>query len=236
MLSFLYLITVFVLLAVFIGGVITMKYFKNKTLTNVIFCSLTFICYFFVVLIAYIKNGPHDWNFTNTLPTANVSPFMFFVSPIIFILPKQIRKYFATLIALLVVGMILSPVITCIRNFAINYKFHASFLFDYFGHIIFALWGVYLYRTKQCDLDIKSSLIGGAIIITVALIMLVINVIFNQSFFGLSLNNKHSIYNMKLVDNSYLSALIYFTGLLVVLTIGYFVQKLIIKITKEINN
>lgn len=233
MMSFLYLITIFVLLAIFVICLIFMRFFTNKLLTNIIFCSITIICYLFVVLIAYIKNGPYDWNFTNTLPAANVSPFMFFTCPLFFALPIKIRKYHATLISLLVVGMILSPILSCIYNFSISYKYHPSFLLDYISHISLALWGTYLYQSKQCELKIKESLIGGSIIVVVALIMMILNVIFDQSFFGLSLNGKHTIYNMRLVDNSYLSALIYFSGLVGVLVIGYLFEKLIYKIIEK---
>lgn len=233
MMSYLYLVTVFALLVIFVLGLILMRFFTNKLLTNIIFCLITFICYLFVILIAYINNGPYDWNFTNTLPVANVSPFMFFTCPLFFALPIKIRKYHATLISLLVVGMILSPIFSCIYNFSISYKYHPSFLLDYISHISLALWGIYLYQSKQCELKIKESLIGGSIIVVVALIVMILNVIFDQSFFGLSLNGKHTIYNMKLVDNSYLSALIYFSGLVGVLVLGYFFEKIILKIIEK---
>ena len=46
-------------------------------------------------------------------------------------------------------------------------------------------------------------------------------VIFDNAFFGLSLFGKHNIYNMVIVDNSYLSALLYFIGLIGVTLLGY---------------
>ena len=68
---------------------------------------------------------------------------------------------------------------------------------------------------------------GGGTILFVAIVMMVLNVIFDKSFFGLSLNGKHNIYNCVLVQNSYLSAAIYFTGLVGVLMLGYFYHKLL---------
>ena len=231
--SFLYLVVIAAMIGIFISVFILMKRFKNEMITNIVFCAIVFICYFFVVLIAYIQNGPSDWNFLNTLPTANVSPFMFTVSPLFFVLPKQIRKYFATLIALLVVGMILSPTFSCIYNFSISYKFHFSFLLNYISHLALALWGVYLVRTKQCELKLKNCLIGGSIIVVVALIMMLLNVILDKSFFGLSLNGKHNIYNIVLTKNSYLSAVLYFSGLIVVMVSSYFFQKLLLFISNR---
>ena len=231
--SFLYLITIAVLIGAFIITFLLMKHFKNQLITNIVFCSIILICYVFVVLIAYLQNGVHDWNFTNTLPVANVSPFMFTISPLFFVLPKKIRKYLATLISLLVVGMILSPVFSCIYNFSISYKFHPSFLLNYISHIALALWGVYFIQSNQCDLKIVNCLIGGVIIVAVAIVMMILNVIFDQSFFGLSLNGKHNIYNIVLVKNSHLSALIYFAGLITVLVASYFFEKLLLHISHK---
>ena len=50
--------------------------------------------------------------------------------------------------------------------------------------------------------------------------MLVLNLIFDTSFFGLSLRGKHNIYNNVLTNNSYLSAALYFFGLICVLLMG----------------
>ena len=226
--SFLYLITIVVLLGISAGIFLLMKHFTNPMITNILFCLTIVVCYGVGLYINYLHNGVHDWNFTNALPTANVSPFMYATCPIFFALPKSIRKYYATLIALLIVGMVLSPTFSCIYFFSINYKFHASFLLNYIGHFALVLWGIYFVQSKQIELKIKDCLIGGAIIVAVALIMMILNVIFDQSFFGLSLNGKHNIYNIVLTNNSYLSALIYFTGLLAVMVSSYFLQKLLL--------
>lgn len=222
--SFLYLVTIFVLLGLWVGAFLLMKRFTNQTITNIIFASVIFLSYIACVVIVYVKVGFNDWNFQNVLPVANVSPFMFFMCPLFLVLPKSIKRYFGSLISLLVIGMILSPILSCVRCFVINYKFHLSFALDYFNHIILSLWGVYLIQSGQTSLKIKDNLIGGAIIVGVAITMMIINVIFDTAFFGLSLNGKHNIYNVVLVSNSYLSALIYFAGLSLVLIAGYFSQ------------
>ena len=231
--SVVYLVTIVVLFAILIGVFMLMKYIKNHLLANIIFCLVIVTCYGIDLLLNYQRNGVNDWNFTNALPTANVSPFMFTVCPIFFLLPKSAKKCFGTLIALLFIGMILSPLFSCIYNFSIQYKFHPHFLLNYAAHIALALWGVYLVQSKQCELKIKECLIGGGIIVSVAIIMIILNVIFDKSFFGLSLNGKHNIYNVVLVSNSYLSALIYFTGLVAVMVGGFFAQKGLLKLTNK---
>jgi hypothetical protein len=49
----------------------------------------------------------------------------------------------------------------------------------------------------------------------------------------LSLNGKHSIYNVVLVESSYLSALLYFFGLFGVLAMGYIYLRLIARKNKK---
>lgn len=230
--SYLYIIALTLLIFASITTVLLMKHFKNIKVTNIIFIGITFVCYLLVVLIAFIKNGLYDWNFLNTLPTANVSPFIFCISPLFFVFPQKIKKYLGALFALLTIGMFLSPIISSVYYFSISYQFHFSFAIDYIAHFSFALFGIYLVHSKQVELTFKNALIGAAIIIVVALMMVVINLIFDTSFFGLSLRGKHNIYNQVLVDNSYLSTLIYFSGLLTILAAGFGLQKLLLKLMK----
>ena len=210
-----------------------MRFFKRVNLTNGIFFSIIYISYIIVVVVAYIKNGLYDWNFTNTLPTANVSPFMFGTLFLFYLLPKNVKKYYQNLISLLSIGMLLSPIFAMIFNFYRHYSFHLSFMCDYISHFGLSLWGIYFISSNQIELKGKQSMISSSLIVSVAVIMLVLNIILDKSFFGLSLNGKHNIYNMVIVDNSYLSMLIYFFGLFVVLILGYFYQLVLIKTTHQ---
>ena len=194
---------------------------RNTTLTNAIFVLAVVIPYIALVVTIYRDTGFYDWNFQNVLPVANVSPFMFTCVPLALLLPKRVRKHFLLLISLLSVGMLLSGVFGCIYNAARNYKFHLHFTYDYAAHFALSLFGVYLVKSRQVTLSIKKALISSSLIFGTAAVMTVLNVIFDTSFFGLSLNGKHNIYAVVLTESSYLSALLYFLGLGVVLTLGY---------------
>ena len=122
-----YIISLIILLGLYVLLIFLMRKFTNQLLTNIIFCVVIDACYIAVVIISLVKNGPKDWNFLNTLPTANVSPFMFALLPLRFVWPKKIRKYHDTLITLLSLGMLLAAVISIIFNIARNYAFHTSF-------------------------------------------------------------------------------------------------------------
>ena len=171
--------------------------------------------------------GFNDWNYRNTLPVANVSPFMFALMPIVFVLPQRVKKHFLLLISLLSVGMAFSSILGCVNNAAINYKFHLHFMLDYVSHFTLSLYGVYLVRTRQVQLNVKNAVVSASIIVGAALVMMILNVIFDTAFFGLSLNGKHNIYNNVLFKSSYLSVFVYFLGLIVILVLGYVYMKLV---------
>ena len=223
-----YLIVFAVLLAIYIAGVLLSKYLaKYKTLVNILFAIAIFTSYFYVVRYMYYDVGPNDWNFKNTLPTANVSPFMFCLTPIILVMPKTIRKYLMTLVVLLSLGMAVAGLGGALGFVARNYKFHWHITMDCFAHILLSLWGVYLLKSGQVELTPKKALRGGAIIVSVALIMLVLNLIYHKAFFGLSPYGEHNIYNIRFFENGVISIIVYFLGLGFVLCAGYFYQKVL---------
>ena len=223
-----YLIVFAVLLAIYIVGVLLAKYLaKYKNVVNILFVIAIFASYFYVVRYMYYDVGPEDWNFKNTLPTANVSPFMFCLTPIILVMPKAIRKYLMILVVLLSLGMVVAGLGGALGFVARNYKFHWHITMDCFAHILLSLWGVYLLKSGQVELTPKKAIRAGAIIVSVALVMLVLNLIYHKAFFGLSLYGEHNIYNIRFFENGVVSAIAYFLGLCFVLCAGYFYQKVL---------
>ena len=216
------------LCALYGASLFAMKYMKNEWLWNGVFVFFTCLCYGYLVAYFYFDVGVKDWNFLNTLPVANVSPFMFFFSPFILFSPKKIRGYLFALVSLLSVGMALSFIVGCVANAAVHYKIHFHFIADCMAHILLSLWGIYLIKTKQTSISKKNCLIASAVIFGVALTMVGFNLVFDTAFFGLSLKGKHNIYNNVLVENSYLSAFVYFLGLGAVLFLGFALQKILL--------
>ena len=175
-----YLIVFAVLLAIYIVGVLLAKYLaKYKNVVNVLFVIAIFMSYLYIVRYMYYDVGPDDWNFRNTMPTANVSPFMFCLTPFILIMPKTIRKYLMTLVVLLSLGMVVAGLGGALGFVARNYKFHWHITMDCLAHVLISLWGVYLLKSGQVELTPKKAIRAGAIIVSVALIMLVLNLILN---------------------------------------------------------
>lgn len=229
-----YILALIALLVAYISVIFAMKYMKNTKLFNGLFVCIVAVCYLLVMLTVYLDVGFADWNFQNTLPTANVSPLMFCLTIFVLFLPKKARRYCLLLVSLLSVGMLASTIFGCIYNASIGYKFHFHFLLDYIAHVALSLWGIYLVKTNQVKVENKSCIVSMCMIFAYATLMLILNVIFDTAFFGLSLNGKHNIYNMVITSNSYLSALLYYAGLFVVLIAGMFLQKYMSK--KPIDN
>ena len=202
-------------------------------LVNIIASLSVYLMYLSLVYVVYSDVGFYDWNFQNTLPMANVSPFMFSVMPLTWILPKGAKKYLYLLISLLSVGMLFSAISSSLYNAIIGYKFHWHFMLDYVAHLILSAWGIYLVKSGQVTLCKRDCLISGSLIVGVAFVMMMLNVMLDTAFFGLSLNGKHNIYNNVIVDSSALSALIYFVGLVVVLLLGYGFNKILSKTYKN---
>ena len=219
----LYIITLVIFCAVYSACIFLMKYMKSAAVTNAVLTALVYVPYVVLCCVVYSDVGFNDWNFRNVLPTANVSPFCFFTIPFVIVLPRGAKQHAYLLISLLTVGMFFSTVLGFLYNASINYKFHPHFLLDYVSHFSLSLLGIYLVRSGQVKPSPRGALKSGAIIFSAAGIMLILNLIFDTAFFGLSLRGKHNIYNNVLTDSSIASALIYFAGLFTVLLLGYLV-------------
>ncbi len=222
-----YPLFLFALICVYIALIVSMRRWKNPKMIDLVFAAVIFLPYATELFIVYSDVGFYDWNFRNVLPTANVSPFMFSITPLTVLLPENIRKRLLLLFSLLSVGMLLSTTFNCIYNTVISYRFHFHFALDYISHAALSLWGVYAVRCNRVKLEPRSCIISGSIIFGVAALMLILNLIFDTAFFGLSLNGKHNIYNVVITDVSLLSVLIYFVGLVGVLFMGFYYNKLL---------
>ena len=229
----LYIITLCIFLILYVLTVSCMKYMKNIKFFNLFFSAMVFIPYLLLLCAIYKHSGLYHWNFQNALPVANVSPFMFSCVPLILILPERTKKVAHLLISLLSVGMFLSSTLGCLQNAFSNRSFVPFFLWDYLAHFSLSLFGVYLIKSKQVEPNRKDCLLSSLMIIGAASAMMVLNLIFDTSFFGLSLTGKHNIYNQVLVKNSVVSALLYYIGLILVLLLGFLYSKYFQKNTSQ---
>ena len=64
---------------------------RNYKRWNLLFMGLVYIPYLLLSWTIYRDVGFQDWNFQNTLPTANVSPFMISTMPLLLLVELLIR-------------------------------------------------------------------------------------------------------------------------------------------------
>ncbi len=69
-----YTVTMFLLLAFYCLAAYLMKFIRNTKAANICFAAAVFLPYIFHSVCICSRVGLYDWNFLNTLPTANVSP------------------------------------------------------------------------------------------------------------------------------------------------------------------
>ena len=220
-----YIKLIFVLLLAYVSVILLMRHMKNRKLTNFIFFFITYFFYVIYLLKLMSNVGYDNYYFHESLATANISPFMFSIMPVIYFSRGRVQKYLYLLVSLLSVGMLLSPVLNAV-SYAINdVTYGVIFAWDYIAHLSLSLWGIYLVKSRQVSINPKDSLVSSFIIFGVCDLMIILNLIFDTSFFGLSLRGKHHIYYNVITDNSHLSAIIFFTGLCAVLFLGYLYSK-----------
>lgn len=215
-------------------GLFWIRRIKNPERWNLPFCAVIFVLYAIDLIEIYKSVGFYDWNFTNSLPTANVSPFTFTCVGLSFLFPKKIRYRFLTLISMLSVGMFIAGVLECVNSVFEERAFNRVIATDSTIHLIISLYGVFLIAHKQVSVDTKNVLVSGIMLVCVALCMLILNVIFRTSFFGLSVYGEHNIYGVVFSKSGTWSALLYFTGLCAVLLLGSFCQKTVARKAERI--
>ena len=121
-----YLIALFGVMAVYVAALCLVPRLPRTKWVVLVFVAIVFLPYVYCSLSILRSVGFDDWNFKNTLPTANVSPFTFFLCPLCLVLPTRIGKYFMTMISLLSVGMLFSGAVTCIFNYMRDYTFYLT--------------------------------------------------------------------------------------------------------------
>ena len=105
--------------------------------------------------------------------------------------------------------------------------------FDCLAHGLIGLYGFSLIYNKVITYDKKKLTYLITAIMLVPVLMLILNLIFDTVFFGLNFNGKHNIYNLVLTDNSFISAVLYFVGLAVLVIVSTLVTLKIQRSTKN---
>lgn len=227
-----YLLAVLFIIYLTIWLVIIFKYKTklNAKVFNLVFSLIIAISY--IALLIYNTQALDIFPavFDKTLPTGNISPFMFSLVLITIFLPTKLKDIIYTLIVLLSVGMFGAGLNELYSSLSFP-LFSLFFPLDILSHFTLFLFGIYLVVSKQVDLNKKNVIKAIILIYSVIFIMIILNAIFKTCFFGLSFDDTHNIYDMTFIKNEYLNILVYIILVFIVLMGGYILNRIIKRIT-----
>ena len=189
----------------------------NIKVGNLIF-AIADLFFFFLWNYGYFVRGSLDTFITFD----NISPFIFTLIPLIYILKGKVKDYAFSAIAFLHFGMLCATLVSPEQAYLFNFLEQANMLYtaEALCHMVAALFGIYLVLTKQVKPTFSAwvkSIIFMYAIITFGVVM---NFIFHRSYFGMDPYGRYAIYFLDIFGNFWTTLLAYYLGVLVVLTIG----------------
>ena len=152
----------------------------------------------------------------------NISPFTFTLIPFIWLLKDKVKDYAFCAIAFLHFGMLCATMVSPEQAYLFNFTAEADMIYtaDAFCHMITSLFGIYLVLTKQVKPCFKSWLKSLIFMYSVITFGVLLNVAFHRSYFGMNPYGNYSIYFLDVFHNFGTTLLVYYLGVLVVLTFG----------------
>ena len=200
----------------------------NVKIGNLIFV-LADAFFFFLLNYCYFKRGGLE----SFMTFDNISPFTFTIIPLLYLAKDKVKDYAFCAIAFLHFGMLCAVMVSPEQAYLFNFKAEADVLYtaDAFCHMIASLFGIYLVLTKQVKPSFKSWLKSIVFMYSVITFGVIINYVFHRSNFGMNPYGDYSIYFLDVFHNFGTTLLVYYLGVLVVLTFGmqtsYFLLKLL---------
>lgn len=159
-------------------------------------------------------------------PLANLSPTLFTITTVFIFVPRKYRTVYYALVGIMAPAMMLAGIWNSISScFGVPPWLYVCMIFDILAHLLFAVFGFYIYRNRIIEFNKKQIISAISVIAFFVVLVIVLNVIFDTDFYGLNFNGKHNIYNIVITSNSWLSNGIYLLGLSGLITLGVFTSK-----------
>lgn len=204
--------------------IITKKVTVNSTQQRILFLFIGF-CYILNILDKIMGSQINMKHLNAVIPFGNYSPLIFTVCTILAFVPDKWTRWFKYFMGIMWLPMLIASLYNSISFIFTQGEYsYTCMIFDCISHGLIGLYGFSLLYNKVIVYDKKKLIWLLSCIMIVPIIMLILNAIFDTTFFGLNLNGKHNIYNVVITDNSYLSATLYLLGLAMLLAISTFVS------------
>lgn len=151
----------------------------------------------------------------------NISPYMFTIIPLTMFMSEKVKSYAYSAIAFLCFGMFGALLISPEFHVLSSLKSEADFWYtsEAVCHMLCSLFGMYLMITKQVKTDFSSWVKSIVFMWGSVTFGLVINLILDTTCFNMHPDH-YCIYMLDIFRSFEATAVAYYLGILVVLTIG----------------
>ncbi len=227
--NLMYLINMIVGIIYIILGLYIFNKCKNLNDNLILFLLSLIIVIAYILTILFSIKPAFGYNMQFVYPISNVSPFLFtlvFIS--IFLSSKYkhiLYKFFIMFWIAMLIAAFFTSFLCLIQSFP-SYNFIYT---DVYSHATFFLLTYYIIKNNIVKLSKKDFIYSYIFILCLILLIVIINLIFNRSFFGLALNDLCNIYGYKLFINPYTNLILYTLGLSIIMYGNYLLYKTYIK-------
>lgn len=162
-----------------------------------------------------------------------ISPFMFTMFPLSFLMNKKIQHAYYCTAAFLSFGMFVAMLVSPQEAYLSNYKSDASILYvlDTLEHLNMSLFGIYLVTSGVVKLTFNNLKKAMYFIYTVITFAVIVNFLFHKNFFGMGYYSKFAIYSISLFETFWATLAAYVLGVFLVLCLGLIYNYFLIKLS-----
>ena len=224
-------------------------------LTIVYFCSLLLIClykehinvkignlifvivdvlFFFCWNYAGYQSG---WLDEGYMTLGNISPFIFTIIPLTYIMKDTVKEFAFAAIAFLWFGMFIAMYVSPEYAYLVGFNHEANFLYSSEAacHMLASLFGIYLIITGQVRIEIKNIVKSIVFMYSVIGFGVFLNFMFHKSHFGMDPYGDYSIYMIDIFGSFEATLLAYLLGVFLVLLLGAQVGTLVERLARKQN-
>lgn len=201
----------------------------NFEVCNTVFIIVDFAAFFAWNYAAYQLG----WLDNGWMTLGNISPLMFTVILLTPFMRESVKQYAYSTIAFLSVGMFFAMLITPEHAYLFNFDQEATFYLtsEAICHLVCSLYGFFLILTGKVKADFSHW--GKSCIFLYSFIGLgvALNFIFRKDYFGMTPYGNYRIYMIDIFGSFYATLFAYLAGVMLVLTVGMQVGKLLEHVT-----
>lgn len=199
----------------------------NKMYVRLFFTIVNTCLFIGYCINEYYRKGSFEF-----LTFDQISPFMFTMLPLSYLMDKRVRHYYFCTAAFLSLGMFVAMLVSPQEAYLVAYKADATVLYvlDTLLHLNFSLFGIYLICSGTVKLKFKHFKKALIFIYTVITFVVLVNFIFHKNYFGMGYYGKYGIYMIRIFETYWATLAAYILGVFLVLVLGLIFNGVLVKL------